>query len=104
MSSTAIDESFRKRSFLRLPVEIDVDRLIEDYRSIPAEEWASTHWDTHCSSNMILLRGGNQGTEEDFFGADRIDHAILGKLPYISWLIGKIGLRSEGQIMPLFSA
>ena len=40
---------------------------------------------------MILLRGGNKGNEEDFFGADHIDHEVLGKLPYISWLIGESG-------------
>jgi aspartyl/asparaginyl beta-hydroxylase len=91
MKSTAPDEGFRKRSFLRLPVDIDVGRLTADYRSIPAEAWASTHWDTHCSSNMVLLRGGNRGREEDFFGGDHTDHEILGKLPYISWLIAESG-------------
>ena len=91
MSSTGTCESLRKRSFLRLPVDIDVDRLIKDHQAIPAEAWASTHWDVHCSSNMILLRGGNKGNEEDFFGADHIDHEVLGKLPYISWLIGESG-------------
>lgn len=91
MSSRETGEGFRKRSFLRLPVDIDVNRLIEDYQSIPPDAWASTHWDVHCSSNMVLLRGGNQGKEEDFFGTDHIDHPVLGKLPYISWLIGESG-------------
>lgn len=90
MNSTT-NGRFRKRSFLRLPVDIDVGRLIKDYQSIPPDAWASTHWDTHCSSNMVLLRGGNQGTEEDFYGTDQIDHAVLSYLPYISWLIGKFG-------------
>jgi len=91
MSSTATDVGFRKRSFLRLPVDIDIDRLVDDYRSIPPDAWASTHWDTHCSSNMVLLRGGNQGKEQDFFGTDQIDHAVLGDLPYIGWLIAESG-------------
>lgn len=91
MSSAQPVERLEKRSFLRLPVEIKVDRLLEDYRSIPAEAWASTHWDVHCSTNMILLRGGNQGTEEDFYGTDLIDHEVLKGLPYISWLIGESG-------------
>lgn len=72
-------------------MDIDVNRLLEDYHSIPPDAWASTHWDTHCSSNMVLLRGGNQGKEEDFSGADRIDHAVLDNLPYISWLLGESG-------------
>ena len=91
MNSVTTDKDFRKRSFLRLHLGIDVDRLIEDYHSIPPDAWASTHWDTHCSSNMVLLRGGNQGKEEDFFGTDRIDHAVMDNLPYISWLIGESG-------------
>jgi Aspartyl/Asparaginyl beta-hydroxylase len=91
MSSAGTEQIVRKRSFLRLPVDIDVDRLTKDYQAIPADAWASTHWDIHCSSNMVLLRGGNQGNEDDFSGTDQIDHAVLKKLPYISWLIGESG-------------
>jgi len=91
MSTTESTVELKKRSFLQLPVAVDVDRLLEDYRSIPSEAWASTHWDMHCSSNMVLLRGGSQGTEDDFDGTDIVDHEILGTLPYISWLIGESG-------------
>jgi len=91
MSSAGATEGLRKRSFLRLPIDIDVDRLLADYKSIPAEAWASTHWDVHCSSNMILLRGGNQGTEEDFYSTESVDHEVLKWLPYMSWLIGESG-------------
>jgi hypothetical protein len=91
MSSIETYKDLKKRSFLRFPVEIDVERLLKDYQSIPPEAWASTHWDVHCSSNMILLRGGNKGNEEDFFGKDLIDHGVLKDLPYISWLIGESG-------------
>jgi len=80
-----------KRSFLQLPVAVDVERLIDEYRSIPQELWASTHWDIHCSANMILLRGGNQGTAEDFFSSESINHDVLQGLPYIDWLIGESG-------------
>lgn len=91
MSTTESTVGLKKRSFLQLPVTVDIDRLLEDYRSIPAEAWASTHWDMHCSSNMVLLRGGSQGTEDDFDGSDIVDQEILGKLPYISWLLGESG-------------
>src|SRR5271165_1314399 len=91
MSSPATVEGIRKRSFLRLPVAIDAARLLDEYKSVPSDVWASTHWDVHCSSNMILLRGGNQGNEADFYGADHIDHEVLASLPYISWLIGDSG-------------
>jgi Aspartyl/Asparaginyl beta-hydroxylase len=80
-----------KRSFLQLPVEVDTDRLGAEYRSIPAEAWDSSHWDTHCSANMVLLRGGNQGTSEDFSSTESVDHEVLGPLPYTSWLLGDSG-------------
>ncbi|MGD0379751.1 MAG: aspartyl/asparaginyl beta-hydroxylase domain-containing protein [Acidimicrobiales bacterium] len=91
MSTTDARVDLQKRSFLQLPVEVDVDRLLEDYHSIPSEAWASTHWDQHCSSNMVLLRGGSQGTEEDFVSSDSVDHDVLNGLPYIKWLIGDSG-------------
>jgi Aspartyl/Asparaginyl beta-hydroxylase len=91
MNPAATDDAFRKRSFLRLPVDVDVDTLIGEFRSIPPDAWASTYWDVHCSSTMILLRGGDQGNEEDFSCAEWVDHEILQKLPYISWLIGESG-------------
>jgi hypothetical protein len=84
-------EILRKRSFLQLPVEIDVHRLLNDYLSIPPEAWASTHWDIHCSSNMVLLRGGTKGTGEDFTCAESVDHDLLSRLPYMGWLLGQSG-------------
>jgi hypothetical protein len=91
MSNTDTRSHLVKRSFLQLPVTVDVERLMEDYRSIPQEAWASTHWDIHCSSNMVLLRGGSQGTAGDFVGSDNVDHEILDGLPYVRWLIGTSG-------------
>src|SRR5271166_2695659 len=88
-TDSAVDR--RKRSFLQLPVQVDVERLLDDYRSIPHESWASSHWDTHCSANMGLLRGGDQGTKEDFASSESVDHDVLRGLPYISWLIGESG-------------
>lgn len=61
MSDTDTRSDLGKQSFLQLPVTVDVERLIEDYRSIPQEAWASSHWDIHCSSNMVLLRGEGRG-------------------------------------------
>lgn len=77
-----------KRSFLRLPVPIDVERLLEEYRAIPRETWTSTHWDVHGSSNMVLLRGGTKGTPDDFTAEESADHEVLGRLPYLSALLG----------------
>ncbi len=91
MSSISAKSDKLKRSFLQLPVTVDVERLIEDYRSVPPQAWASTHWDVHCSANMVLLRGGRQGNAGDFVGSDSVDHDVLNTLPYIRWLIGKSG-------------
>lgn len=91
MSQADLKVDHLKRSFLQLPVAVDVERLIEEYRSIPQEAWASTHWDVHCSANMVLLRGGNQGTAEDFFSPESINHDVLRGLPYMAWLLGESG-------------
>ncbi len=80
-----------KRSFLKLPVPVDVSALLSEYRSIPADAWASTHWGAHFSSNMLLLRGGAKGTPEDFTTREVSDQPILSQLPYIRSLIAEDG-------------
>ena len=42
MSDTDTRSDLVKQSFLQLPVTVDVERLIEDYRSIPQEAWATS--------------------------------------------------------------
>jgi hypothetical protein len=80
-----------KRSFLKLPVSVDVERLLDDYRSIPAVCWTTSHWHVHCSSDMLLLRGGQAGTKDDFVATVVSDAAILANLPYIAWLLDEAG-------------
>lgn len=80
-----------KRSFLRLPVPVNVPALLDEYRSVPADAWSSTHWGAHFSSNMLLLRGGKKGTPEDFTTQQVSDHAVLDQLPYIRSLISPDG-------------
>jgi hypothetical protein len=80
-----------KRSFLKLPVPVDVPALLAEYRKIPADAWASTHWGAHFSSNMLLLRGGTRGTHEDFTTREVSDHPCLEQLPYIRSLIDPDG-------------
>lgn len=82
---------FKKRSFLKLPVPIDVDALLADYRSIPREAWATSHWNIHCSADMLLLRGGTAGTAEDFTTSDVRNSEVLARLPYVSWLLSAEG-------------
>lgn len=97
MAKPAVDQApedgtvYKKRSFLRLPVEVDCALLLADYRSIPAEAWSTSHWDTHCSADMLLLRGGDRGSASDF-STDKIrDYEIQSGLPYLSFLIGEDG-------------
>lgn len=80
-----------KRSFLKLPVEIDVPALLDDYRSIPQAAWKVSHWEVHCSAAMVLLRGGNSGTHEDFTTKRIANAELLSKLPYISRLVSDDG-------------
>ena len=80
-----------KRSFLKLPVSVDVEQLLADYRSIPPLSWARSHWNEHCSSDMLLLRGGKSGTADDFITAAVSDAVMLAKLPYIAWLLAEAG-------------
>jgi hypothetical protein len=80
-----------KRSFLRLPVDIDVDSLLADYRRIPHTAWSTSHWDVHCSATMLLLRGGHSGDQRDFTTDSVVDHEILAQVPYIAWLLGADG-------------
>jgi hypothetical protein len=91
MNSAVAPPPQPKRSFLRLPVEIDAARLLADYHAIPVLSWATSHWETHCSSDMLLLRGGDSGTAEDFVTADTSDHEILAEAPYLAWLIDRDG-------------
>jgi hypothetical protein len=83
--------SYEKRSFLRLPVSIDVDRLLADYSLILPLAFSTSHWNTHCSSDMLLLRGGNSGTEEDFCCDDSTDSEVLANLEYLRWLLDASG-------------
>jgi kumamolisin len=80
-----------KRSFLRLPVPVDVDRLRAEYDSIPDTAWGVSFWDVHCSIDVLLLRGGDRGVEDDFGTTDIHNSPILDDLPYASSLLAPNG-------------
>ena len=87
-----LEGKYKKRSFLKLPVSVDLPRLIEEYESIPDDAWASSYWgNVHCSVGMLLLRGGTTGTETDFYTEEIEDHPPLKNLPYISEIVGADG-------------
>jgi hypothetical protein len=85
------DVAFAKRSFLRLPVPIDLPRLLAEYRSIQEDAWGVSHWDVHCSIDALLLRGGAKGTPDDYVTTDIVNNPLLAGLPYLAWLLGPDG-------------
>ena len=80
-----------KKSFLKFPVEIDTTRLLNEYNQIPESAWGGSHWDVHCSVDMVLLRGGNKGTDEDFHTSDVVNTPLLDNMPYIASLLASDG-------------
>ncbi len=78
---------FRKRSFLRLPVAVDRERLLAEFNAIPEAAWGVSHWDVHCSIDVLLLRGGTKSTAEDFITAEVANSPVLGQCPYIASLL-----------------
>ena len=83
---------YRKKSFLKFRPTLDGDLLKKEFHSITDDEWASSYWgEIHCSVGMLLLRGGNLGTEADFYSDKVKDKEILQKLPYIEHLISENG-------------
>jgi hypothetical protein len=80
-----------KQSFLKLPVPIDATRLLDEFGRIPTDAWGVSHWDVHCSIDVLLLRGGTKGKAEDFTTAEVTSNPILEQLPYISSLLAPEG-------------
>ncbi len=79
-----LPEKYQKRSFFRFDLPVDLRRLVDEYRSIPDDAWQASYWgEIHCSVGMLLLRGGESGTEHDFFSDDVTDHPLLEDLPYM---------------------
>ena len=87
-----LPKNYHKRSFLRFDCALESARLLDEFQAIKNDSWASSYWGSiHCSIGMLLLRGGDKGTEFDFFSEQVSDKPILDKLPYIKHLISKEG-------------
>jgi len=80
-----------KRSFLRLPVEVDTDLLRAEYGSIPEDAWGVSYWDVHCSIDVLLLRGGTGGEEADFAADEVHDAPVVADMPHIRGLLAPDG-------------
>ena len=90
-SSELLLQDLKKRSYLKLPVEVDVARLLEEYHRIPESAWGVSHWDVHSSIDVLQLRGGHKGTAEDYVTDSVTNNPILKDFPYIAWLLGPEG-------------
>lgn len=98
-----LPEKYQKRSFLRFDCNIDLEKLRSEYTQLGADIWQTSYWGSiHCSIGMLLLRGGNKGTEFDFFSDRVFDQPILKELPYISNLISKDGPFGEATYAFIF--
>ncbi|MBX2846958.1 MAG: aspartyl/asparaginyl beta-hydroxylase domain-containing protein [Acidiferrobacterales bacterium] len=98
-----LPKNYQKRSFLRFDFEVDSEALLADFNSLGDDVWQTSYWGSiHCSIGMLLLRGGNKGTEFDFFSDEVFDQPVLKKLPYISELIGKNGPFGEATYAFIF--
>lgn len=87
-----LPDNYQKRSFLRFDTPVDLSRLTEEYHSIPEDAWQASYWGSiHCSVGMLLLRGGNSGTEHDFFSEQVDDSPLLDTLPYMRSLMEEDG-------------
>jgi hypothetical protein len=75
----SLPDNYRKKSFLEFNVPIDLQSLLEEYKSIPSSAWLSSYWGKfHCSVGMFLLRGGTTGTEDDFWTEEEVqDNPLL---------------------------
>jgi hypothetical protein len=84
--------AYTKRSFLKLPVAIDTAQLVQEFGQVPEEAWGVSYWDVHCSVDLLLLRGGNKGTEDDVLITNDVANTpVLNELPYISSLLAPEG-------------
>ena len=81
----------QKRSFLKLPVAVNREKLLAEYNAIPETAWGASHWDVHCSIDMILLRGGKKGSADDFVTDDVANSPLLDQMPYIASILAPEG-------------
>jgi len=88
---SSLELACAKKSFLKLPVPVETSRLLAEFGQIPEEAWGVSHWDVHCSIDVLLLRGGHKGGAEDFTTRDVVNNPILERLPYIASLLAPEG-------------
>lgn len=81
----------RKRSFLKLPVPVDVDTMVQEYQQVPESAWGQSYWDVHCSIDALLLRGGGKGEPDDYTTADVSNSPLLEDMPYLASLLAPEG-------------
>lgn len=98
-----LPEKYRKRSFLRFDVPLDMEGLVREYKSIPDEAWSTSYWLVHNSIGTLLLRGGDSGTEMDYQTDSVVDHPLLADMPTFRALLSEEGPFGRPEYAYLFS-
>lgn len=99
-----LPENYQKRSFYRFDVQIDLERLVDEFLAIPDDAWYASYWgEIHCSVGMLLLRGGSTGTERDFYADSVVNYPILDKLPYMKSFLTADGPFGEATYAFIFT-
>jgi len=87
-----LPSQYQKRSFLKFSPTFDVEKLRQEYAHMEQADWANSYWGkVHCSVGMLLLRGGNTGTEKDFYCDHVEDSPLLTETTYLQQIIGADG-------------
>lgn len=92
-----------KRSFLKLPVEIDLDGLLADFATLQPSAWTAAPWAVHSATNHVLLRGGTTGGQRDFAADNPVDGPLLAQLPHFAALLSPEGPFGEVRYAFLFA-
>lgn len=81
-----------KKSFLKLPIAIDLVRLRTDFGVIKKSDWQSSYWEeTHGCVKTLLLRGGCSGNSSDYTATATSDHKLLKRMGYFRQLLSPQG-------------
>jgi hypothetical protein len=82
---TVIDKDRIVGGCIKLPLEIDVDRLTEEYRALPESIWGSSggRVGVHRAAEAVFLRGYAPAEGEKPIA----DRPALDSLPYVRYLI-----------------
>ncbi len=100
---------YPKRSFLKLPVELDSAALTSDLEGLSESDWIPSPWQTrvaHESIKLAMLRGGDNQDDPDEVNTGaaypNFNRPLMDKVPYIRRLLSEEGPFGEVYAAFLF--